>query len=127
MSNNRQYLLQYQLVEIFVAMLRTLPSGKESIKELASTLLLLSDRPWNFQDRPAILRSLFVHNVLGESLYCYFCNRCGLKFIANQEVQSSTLGYHCPNCGLMSSMKADDSFLKALFSYSEDIEINETE
>jgi len=125
-TNNRQFLLQYQLVESFVAMLHTSPLGKESIKDLASTLLLLGDRPWNFQDRPDVLRWLFVDTVLGESLHCYYCDRCGLKFIANQKVQSQILGYHCPNCGLISSMKADDSFLKAMLSYSEHIEIDET-
>ena len=121
----RQFLLQYQLFESFITMLRTSPSTKESIRDLARTLLLLIDIPWYFQDQPDKLRWLFVHTVLGENLYCYYCNRCGLKFIANQKVQSQILGYHCPNCRLMSSMKEDDSFLKAMLSYNEHTEIDQ--
>ncbi len=126
-DNNKQFLLQYYMVEGFVAMLHTSPSTKEGIKELASNILMLGETVWKFSSEPDKLRWLFVHTVLGEHLYCYHCDRCGLKFIANQEVQSHILGYRCPNCGFMSSMKADDSFLEAMFSSSEPADANETQ
>ena len=125
-DNYKQFILQYCIVEGFVAMLRTSPSTKESIKELAGDILIMGEAVWKFSNEPDKLRWLFVHTVLGEHLYCYHCDRCGLKFIANQEVQSHILGYHCPNCGFMSSMKADESFLEAMLSSSEPADTEET-
>ena len=126
-DNNKQFMLQYCIVESFVAMLRTSPSAKESIKELAIKITILGDVVWRYADEPNKLRKVFIKIVLGDHLHCYRCDRCGLKFIANQEVQSHILGYHCPNCGFMSSMKADDSFLEAMLSSSEPADANETQ
>ena len=126
-DNNKQFILQYYMVEGFVAMLRTSPSTKEGIKELASNILMMGEAVWKFSNEPDKLRWLFVHTVLGEHLHCYHCDRCGLKFIANQEVQSHILGYHCPNCAYMSSMEADDSFLEAMLSSSEPVDANKTQ
>ena len=126
-NNNKQFMLQYYMIEGFVAMLRTSPSTKEGIKELASNILMMGEAIWKFSNEPDKLRWLFVHTVLGEHLHCYNCDRCGLKFIANQEVQSHILGYHCPNCAYMSSMEADDSFLEAMLSSSEPTNANETQ
>ena len=117
-DNNKQFLLQYYMVEGFVVMLHTSPTTREGIKELAGNILMMGEAVWKFSNEPDKLRWLFVHTVLGGHLHCYRCDRCGLKFIANQEVQSHILDYGCPNCGPMSSMKADDSFLVAMLSSS---------
>jgi len=113
-TNNKKFMLQYYMVESLVAMLRTSPSAKESIKELASNISILGDVVWRYTDEPDKLRKVFINIVLGDHLHCYRCDMCGLKFIANQEAKSHLLGYHCPNCSFMSSMKADDSFLEAV-------------
>ena len=126
-DNNKQFILQYYMVEGFVAMLRTSPSTKEGIKELAGNILIMGEAVWKFSNEPDKFRWLFVHTVLGEHLHCYRCDRCGLKFIANQEVQSHILGYHCPNCAYMSSMEADDSFLEAMLSSGEPADANKTQ
>ncbi len=68
------------------------------------------------------MRYLFVETVLGKYLHCYRCDRCGLKFIANQEV---LVGNRCPTCTYMSTMVADDSFLEAMLSSSEPADANE--
>lgn len=127
MTNNKQLMRQYNMVENLVAMLRTSPSERERVQELAGTMILLSDSFWKYSQQPHKLRQFFVQTVLGSYLYCYHCGRCGLKFIANQEVKSQILGYHCPNCGFMSRMKPDDSFLKAMLSSSEPPNDNETQ
>ena len=102
------------MVESFVAMLRTSPSTKEGIKELASNILMLGEAVWKFSDEPEKLRWLFVHTVLGEHLHCYRCDRCGLKLIANKKPQSHIIGYRCPDCGFLSSLKVDDGFFEAM-------------
>lgn len=127
MDNINRYANQYRLFESFVAMLLTSPSTEENLEDLVANILALSKIVWRTDWLPDKFRSLFVYTVLGEHLHCYCCDRCGLKFIANQEVQSHILGYHCPNCGFMSSMKADDSFLYAMLSSSEPSNANEAQ
>ena len=126
-TNNKKFMLQYYMVESLVAMLRTSPSAKESIKELASNISILGDVVWRYTDEPDKLRKVFINIVLGDHLHCYRCDMCGMKFIANQEAKSHLLGYHCTNCSFMPSMKADDSFLEAMLSSSEPADANETQ
>jgi|GEM_PF-3411311 len=118
-NNNKQFILQYYMIEGFVAMLRTSPSTKEGIKELASNILMMGEAVWKFSNEPDKLRWLFVHTVLGEHLHCYHCDRCGLKLIANKGPQSPIPGYWCPDCSILSSLEADDSFLKAMLGQTE--------
>jgi predicted RNA-binding Zn-ribbon protein involved in translation (DUF1610 family) len=113
-ANNKQFLLQYYMVEGFVAMLQTSPSNRESIRELASNIIVIGEAVWSFSDNPDKLRRLFVQIVLGDHLHCYRCDNCGIKFIANKKPQSVITGYHCPNCGFLSSAKPDDSFVEAI-------------
>jgi predicted RNA-binding Zn-ribbon protein involved in translation (DUF1610 family) len=123
-ANNKQFLLQYYMVESFVAMLQTSPSNKESIRELASNILMIGEATWQFSHEPDKLRWLFVQTVLGDHLHCYRCDSCGIKFIANKKAQSVITGYHCPNCGFLSSAKPDDSFVEAILSSSESSDTN---
>jgi DNA-directed RNA polymerase subunit RPC12/RpoP len=113
-ANNKQFLLQYQMVEGFVAMLQTSPSAEESIRELATNIIIIGEAIWKFSAEPDKLRRLFVETVLGDHLHCYRCDRCEIKFIANKKSQSVITGYHCPNCGFLSSAKPDDTFVKAM-------------
>lgn len=124
--NNKQLFLQYYMIESLVAMLNTSPSTRENIKDLAVNMQIIGEAVWKYSQPPAKLRQIFVKTVLGDYLHCYYCGRCGLKFIANQEVKSHILGYHCPNCGYTSSMIADDTFLDAIFSSSEFTDANTT-
>ena len=127
LTNINRYSNQYRLFESFLVMMLTAPHTEENLEELASTILVWSKIVWRSNLLPEKMRWLFVHTVLGEYLHCYRCDRCGLKFIANQEVQSHILGYHCPNCGFMSSMKADDSFLEAMLSSGEPANANKAQ
>jgi DNA-directed RNA polymerase subunit RPC12/RpoP/prefoldin subunit 5 len=124
-ENNRQFLLQYQMVEGFVAMLQTSASTKESVRELAINILMIGGATWQFSDEPSKLRWLFIQTVLGEYLHCYRCDRCETKFIVNKKAQSVITGYHCPNCGFLSSAKPDDSFVEALLSLSKPADANQ--
>lgn len=117
-ETKKQFLLQYSIVESFMAMLHTSPSVKESIKELATNISILGDVVWKFSDEPNKLRKVFIQIVLGDHLHCYYCEKCGLRFIANKQPESHILGYRCPDCGFLSSLKADDSFLKAMLESS---------
>jgi len=126
-DNNKQLIVQYYMVEGFVAMLHTSPSTKESIKELASNILMMGEAVWKFSNEPNKLRRLFVHTVLGEHLHCYRCDRCGLKLITNKEPQSHITGYWCPDCGVLSSLKADNSFLEAMLNSSDPADAKETQ
>lgn len=114
----KQFMLQYAIFEGFIAMLQTSPAEKKSIRELASYILMLGEKIWDFYDQPDRLRYLFVTTVLGDYLKCYRCNKCGLKFIANKEVKRPILPANCPNCGALSFLKADDSFLEAMLGFS---------
>jgi predicted RNA-binding Zn-ribbon protein involved in translation (DUF1610 family) len=103
---------------------QTSPSNKESIRELASNILMIGEATWQFSHEPDKLRWLFVQTVLGDHLHCYRCDSCGIKFIANKKAQSVITGYHCPNCGFLSSAKPDDSFVEAILSSSESSDTN---
>ena len=119
MNSIKQFMLQYAIFEGFVAMLQTSPSEKESIRDLASYILMVGEKVvWKFYDQPDRLRYVFVTTVLGHYLKCYRCDRCGLKFITNKELQGHLLGYSCPSCGLTFYVKADDSFLEAMLGPS---------
>jgi FtsZ-binding cell division protein ZapB len=124
MESNRQFLRQYYMVEVFLAVLRKSPSNNKDIRELAGNILMMGEAVWKYSDEPHKLRWLFVNTVLGEHLHCYRCDRCGLKFIANQKLESHILGSNCPNCCIMSFLKADDSFLKAMLSSGANDETN---
>lgn len=125
LDNHQQFLLQYHMVEAFVAMLQTSPATEESIKELAVNILMIGEATWKFSDDPGKLRCLFVRNVLGNYLHCYRCDRCDLKFIANKKSQSVLTGYYCPNCGFISSVKPDDSYLKEMLGSSKPADTNQ--
>ena len=112
--NINRYSNQYRLFESFIAMMLTSPHTEEQLEELASTILVWSKLVWRSDLLPEKMRLLFVETVLGKYLHCYRCDKCGLKFMANQEAQRHILGYHCPNCAYMSSMVADDSFLEIM-------------
>ena len=127
LTNIARYSKQYRLFESFLIMMLTAPHTEGNLEELANTILVWSKEVWRSDWLPEKLRWLFVHTVLGKYLHCYHCDRCGLKFIANQEAQSHILGYYCPNCGFMSSMKADDSFLEAMLGSGESADANETQ
>ena len=119
MANIKQFMLQYYLFEGFVSMLRTSPSTKEGIKELASNILIMGEAVWKFSNEPDKLRWLFVHTVLGEHLHCYSCTHCETKFIVNKEPRSNILGYSCPVCSFSYSVQADNSFLEAMLESSD--------
>ena len=118
MNTIKQFMYQYLIFESFIAMLKTSPSEKESIRDLVSNILIVGEAVWKFYDQPDRLRYLFVSTVLGDYLKCYRCDRCGLKFIANKEVKRPILSADCPICGALSSLKADDSFLEAMLGPS---------
>ena len=122
LTNINRYSKQYRLFESFLIMMLTAPHTEGNLEELANTILVWSKEVWRSDWLPEKLRWLFVHTVLGKYLHCYHCDRCGLKFIANQEAQSHILGYHCPNCGFMSSMAADDSFLELMLGSYKNID-----
>jgi DNA-directed RNA polymerase subunit RPC12/RpoP/archaellum component FlaC len=124
LTNINRYSNQYRLFESFLAMMLTAPHTEKNLEELANTILIWSKVVWRSDTFPEKLRWLFVETVLGKYLHCYRCDRCGLKFIANQEVQNHILGYHCPNCGFTSSVKADDSFLEAMLGSCNNIDTN---
>ena len=113
-----KYLKQYRLFESLVTMIQTPPHTVGDLEQLADIILVFSKMVWRSNILPEKARCLFVETVLGTHLHCYRCKGCGLKFIANQEAQNHILGYRCPNCTLMSSMVADDSFLEALLNSS---------
>jgi predicted RNA-binding Zn-ribbon protein involved in translation (DUF1610 family) len=123
-ANNKQFLLQYYMVEGFVAMLQTSPSTQESVRELAVDIIVIGEAIWKFSDAPNKLRRLFVQTVLGDHLHCYRCDSCGIKFIASKKAKNAIIGYHCPNCGFLSSAKPDDSFVEAILSSSESSDTN---
>lgn len=128
MNSFKQFMRQYYRFESFVAMLQTSPSEKESIRDLASHILMIGEVVWKFHDQPDRLRHLFVTAVLGDYLKCYRCDRCGLKFIANKEVKRPILLPNCPICGILSSLKADDSFLEVMLGpSSKSTDINGTQ
>jgi hypothetical protein len=114
----KQFKLQYAMFAGFIAMLQTSPSEKSGIRELASYILMLGERTWDFYDPPDRLRYLFVTTVLGDYLKCYRCYKCGLKFIANKEPESYMRNFSCPNCGILGDLYADDSFLEAMLGSS---------
>lgn len=114
----KEFMLQYAMFEGFIAMLQTSPAEKKSIRELASYILMLGEKIWDFYDQPDRLRYLFVTTVLGDYLKCYRCNKCGLKFIANKEPKSYVRNFSCPSCGLSWDLHADDSFLEAMLGFS---------
>ncbi len=118
--NINRYSKQYRLFESFVTMMQTPPHTVEELEELAGTILVFSKMVWRSNILPEKMRYLFVETVLGNYLHCYRCDRCGLKFIANQEAQSPS--YRCPNCAYMSSMVADDSFLEAMLGSYKNID-----
>jgi predicted RNA-binding Zn-ribbon protein involved in translation (DUF1610 family) len=123
-ANNKQFLLQYYMVEGFVAMLQTSPSNQQSVRELAVDIIVIGEATWKFSDAPDKLRRLFVQTVLGDHLHCYRCDSCGIKFIASKKAKNAIIGYHCPNCGYLSSAKPDDSFVEAILSSSESSDTN---
>ncbi len=123
-TNITRYLNQYRLFESFIAMMLTSPNTEEQLEELASTILIWSKLVWRSDLLPEKMRLLFVETVLGNYLHCYRCDRCGLKIIANQEV---LLGNRCPTCTYMSTMVADDSFLKAMLGSDKNIDTNEVQ
>jgi len=119
-----KYLNQYRLFESFIAMMLSSPHTVEDLEELAGTILTYSKMVWRSEILPEKMRHLFVHTVLGKCLHCYRCDRCGLKFIANHEVQ---VGSRCPTCRFMSTMIADDSFLEVMLGSSEPTSANEAQ
>ena len=121
----RQFLLEYQMCKSFVAMLKTSPTNKESIRELASNIIMIGEATWSFSNNPDKLRWLFVQLVLGNHLHCYRCDRCGIKFIANKKAQSGISGYQCPKCGIISTAKPDDSFIEAMLGSSKPANTNQ--
>ncbi|MBI2853130.1 MAG: hypothetical protein HYX84_08575 [Chloroflexi bacterium] len=62
------------------------------------------------------MRGLFIRVIMGDHLKSFRCDYCGSKFITNGKPGSKSKGnyYVCPVCHFMSSVKADDSLLKAL-------------
>ncbi len=114
----RQFMLQYAIFEGFVAMLKTSPSDRKSIRDLASYIIILGEKTWDFYDQTDRLRYLFVTTVLGDYLKCYRCSKCGLKFIANKEPESYIRNFSCPNCGILGNLYADDSVLEAMLGSS---------
>lgn len=124
LTSINRYSKQYRLFESFVTMMQTPPHAVEDLEELVSTILVFSKMVWRSNRLTEKMRFLFVHTVLGKYLHCYRCDRCGLKFIANQEV---LVGNRCPTCSYMSSMEADGSFLEAMISSSEPADANETQ
>lgn len=111
-----KYSKQYRLFESLVTMMQTPPHTVEDLEELADTILVFSKMVWRSNILPEKARYLFIETVLGDYLHSYRCDRCGLKFIANQKL---LVGNRCPTCGLMSTMVVDDSFLKAFINSSE--------
>jgi hypothetical protein len=128
MNNQKEFMLQYAIFQGFVAMLQTSPAERKSIRDLASYILMLGEKIWDFYDQPNRLRYLFVTTVLGDYLKSYRCNKCGLKFIANKEPESYIRNFSCPNCGVLGHLSADDSFLEAMLgSSSEPTETSRTQ
>ncbi len=113
------YSKQHRLFESLITMLLTPPRTVGDLEELAVTILLFSKMVWRSPILPEKMRFLFVDTVLGKYLHSYRCDRCGLKFIANQEVQT---GNHCPTCRFTSTMISDDSFLKAMLGSDKNID-----
>lgn len=118
MNSIECFMRQYYMFESFVAMLKTSPSEKESIRDLASHVLMIGEAIWEFYSLPDRLRYLFVTTVLGDYLKCYRCDSCGTKFIVNKKPKSYITGYYCPVCFLSVSVKPDDSFLEAMLGLS---------
>ncbi|MFC1967653.1 hypothetical protein ACFLV2_03355, partial [Chloroflexota bacterium] len=114
-----KYSKQYRLFEGFIAMMQAPPHTVEDLEELAGTIMVFSKMVWRSDILPEKKRYLFVTTVLGNYLHCYRCDRCGLKFISNQEV---LVGNRCPTCTYMSTMIADDSFLKAMLGSYKNID-----
>ncbi len=112
--NINRYARQYHLFESLMVMLLTAPYGERDLEKLAVEIMLWAKTIWRTDQMPQKLRWLFVDSVLGKSLHCYRCNKCGAQFIVNKEPKSKYVGYCCPVCELTYPVAADDSFLTAL-------------
>jgi vacuolar-type H+-ATPase subunit I/STV1 len=113
---------QYDLFEALLAMF----SGKTPYQDctpekLASAVLKLA-QGW-YPGRPIEeLRGTFVAAVCGDYLHSIQCEKCGARFIVDRAANSYNKyqdEYYCPVCDFRSFTKANDDFLKALFSQEE--------
>lgn len=109
---------QYQLFEGFLVMLASSPSVNDSIEALIASLKRLLSPGWQLTRSREEMRSLFIRTILGDYLQCFSCSHCGSRFIINRSRDRRYLlnSYCCPLCNYSSSVKADESFLKALVS-----------
>lgn len=120
---------QYQLFCGFAAMVNGSPSVTESTGILIALFQQLKDDGWYVSQSPEEMRGLFIRVTMGDHLKCFRCDYCGSKFITNGKPGNKSWGKHyvCPVCQFTSSVKADDSFLKALVAGKrlEDIQLVE--
>jgi len=109
---------QYELFQGFMAMLASSPSVNSSIEALIVSLKRLLEPGWQLSRSIEEMRILFIRTVLGDYLKCFYCNRCGSRFIVNkcQNRQYLLSSYQCPVCHYSSEVKADEFFIKALVS-----------
>jgi len=107
---------QYELFCGFAAMVNGSSSVTESTDMLIALFEQLKSRGWYLSQSAEEMRGLFIHVTMGDYLKSFRCDYCGSKFITNGKPGSKSQGkyYVCPVCQYMSSVKADDSFLKAL-------------
>lgn len=107
---------QYELFCGFAAMVNGSSSVTESTDTLIALFEQLKDCGWYLSQSAEEMRGLFIRVTMGDYLKSFRCDYCGSKFMTNGKPGSKFQGkyYVCPVCHYMNSVKADDSFLKAL-------------
>lgn len=113
---------QYDLFEALLAMF----SGKTPYQDctpekLASAVLKLA-QGWYSGLSVEELRGMFVTSVCGNYLHSIRCAQCSARFIVDRSQDSYNkyeTSYHCPVCDYHFYTKANDDFLKAMFSQEE--------
>ena len=116
-EKEQEHARQYQLFEAFIAMVEGSPAATSSVQVLATMINILCTG-WQTSKKVDELRALFVRTVMGDYLKSFRCDYCGAQFMVNKKPHSQYIRnyYQCPACHLPSSVKPDDSFLKAMVS-----------
>jgi predicted RNA-binding Zn-ribbon protein involved in translation (DUF1610 family) len=116
---------QYNLFQGFVAMLVGSPSVSTSLKNLIDLFQELINPGWALTKTHEEMRNLFVSKVMGDHLKNFRCNGCGNKFITNMEPKGGLYSgfYICPSCHNPYQVEPDDSFLKAMVSEKQLVDI----
>ena len=107
---------QYNLFQALMAMLGSAAISKP-ISYLVGLLQELAKSTFYFTKDNSDLRSLFIQEVLGDYLKCYYCDSCGASFLVNKDPKDTFFNrYTCPACHQWFYVKSNDFFVKVMVS-----------